>query len=120
MYCQTCKKRDQCKEICAALQNHLREDIEVKRREVLASELGILIEDTIIKPIITIDPLTSKDWVALVKIVNLTPKQKRYLFLKFWRNKTYKEIANKYDTGKSNIHNIVMRAKEEISKYLKK
>lgn len=120
MYCQTCDKKDQCKEICSELQKHLKDDIEIHRREVLASELGIIIEDTIIKPIITIDPLTTKDWSALIKIVNLTTKQKRYLFLKFWKNKTYKQIGNKYNTGKSNIHNIVLRAKEEISKYLKK
>lgn len=117
--CNKCDKRNTCVELCQRAEEFVAKD-HICRREVLASELGILIEDTIIKPIVTIDPLTTKDWSALIKIVNLTPKQKRYLFLKFWQNKTYEEIANKYNTGKSNIHNIVMRAKEEISKYLKK
>lgn len=111
--CNECPKRNNCTELCESAEEFVAQD-HVCRREILASELGILIEDTIIKPIITIDPLTTKDWSALIKIVNLTPKQKRYLFLKFWQNKTYEEIGNKYNTSKHNIHGIVGRAKAEI------
>lgn len=111
--CNECNKRNSCIELCEAAEEFVAQD-HVCRREVLASDLNILLEETIIGPIITIDPLETKDWAVLMKVVNLTVKQKRYLFLKFWKNKTYEEIGNKYNTSKHNIHGIVGRAKVEI------
>lgn len=111
--CNKCDKRGSCIELCELAEEFVSQD-HVCRREVLASDLNILLEETIIDPIITIDPLETKDWAVLMKVVNLTVKQKRYLFLKFWKNKTYEEIGNKYNTSKHNIHGIVGRAKAEI------
>ena len=73
------------------------------------------IEDIDIEPITTIDLLNTKDWVVLLKRVqNLTKKQKRVVYLYYWKGLYQHKIAKKYNTTQSNICNTLKRARDKM------
>ena len=120
MDCQTCSKRDSCVELCSQAEEFVNQDY-VPRRERLASDLGIPIEEIELTQIITIEGLKWKDWVILLKKSEpLTKKQKRYLYLVYWKGWTVKKVAKKYHSLSSNISNILARAKKKVEINLRK
>lgn len=117
MLCLTCSKRESCIELCVAAEEYVDKD-HVKRVEPLASEHNIDINNIIIESIETIELLNVKDWVYLLKKTsNLTKKQKKYLYLYYWKGITQKEISERYSTCPSNVCGIITRAKCKIAKF---
>lgn len=116
MYCKTCKKRGQCKEICSELQTHLKNDVEVKRREVLECELKkINFEEVKTEeewPEGEIE-LNIEDWKFFVKKYKTTKKQKRYIFLRYWKHLSFRLIGKKYNVSWQTVDQTIRRFKEK-------
>lgn len=118
MLCNECPKRDTCIELCEAAEEFVDQDY-INRKEALALDFNIYINDIEIEPIITIDLLETKDWIVLLKKVkNLTKKQKRVVYLYYWKGLYQHQIAKKYDTTQSNICNILRRARLKMKSYI--
>ena len=123
MYCNSCRRRGRCKEICPELQKHLKKDIEVARIDVLECELGINIERVVGKGEwpeggVVLD---TKDWVYLMKKKpNLTLLQKRYVFLYYWQRINFKVIGKRYNISKQAVWESVVAGKHKIINTLTK
>lgn len=112
--CNKCDKRNNCIELCESAEEFVNTDY-ISRREQLASDLNIFIDDIEIEPITTIELLNTKDWVVLLKRVkNLTKKQKRVVYLYYWKGLYQHKIAKKYNTTQSNICNTLKRARDKM------
>lgn len=115
MLCQECEKWNKCVKPCIELEKYLKE-VEVYRREVLASDIGLNI-DIVTNKIETVDLPLISEWLLLMKKVKgLTVKQKRYLYLNKWKGFSYAEIGRRYNTSRSNVRDIIFRAKNHIIK----
>ena len=112
--CNKCDKRNSCVELCELAEEFVNTAY-ISRREQLALDLNIFVDDIEIEPITTIDLLNTKDWVVLLKRVkNLTKKQKRVVYLYYWKGLYQHQIAKKYNTTQSNICNTLQRARDKM------
>ena len=129
MYCNQCPKRDQCIEICPELKIHLKNDIEVSRREALECELGINIDEVVEKTEWPegLPELNTNDWVYFVGKYKMKRQKKRYIFLRYWKYLSFRLIGKKCRVSWQTVEQTIKRFKEKnkmskiqtIEEYLK-
>jgi len=120
MFCKICTNRHNCIKICTPLEKYLKKHVEVARIETLECELGINLEEIVEEmpyPEGEIE-LDLYDWKFFVKNYDMTSNQRRFIFLKFWRNKSFKSIGKICNTSPQNIHQTLNRFIEKVDKNL--
>ena len=110
-YCKECNRRELCVKVCTPLEDHLTKNVEIQRNpnEISFTELGfneLEPKHPYPEPGIV---LTRKDWIYFVRNYHLTPTQKKYLYLYFWKNLTYEQIGNKYNVSHQTVHQTIQR-----------
>lgn len=117
MKCTECPKYKTCTELCEEAEAYANKDYG-RLKEIRAADLGINIENIYIELFDTVDPLTTGDWLYLMRLQpDLTSLQKRYVYLHYWRRLSYSKIGEMYGSTKSNIHSIILAAKSKINIY---
>lgn len=97
--------------LCPPLQKHLRKKVEVPRREVLECELGINIEEVVEGrdyPESEIE-LNLNDWKHFVKKYKITKKQKKYIFLSYWKHLSDTDIGKKCGVSQQTVEKTIRR-----------
>lgn len=111
MNCTNCSKYNQCTKICPALEEYINQDhVKRNRNERLECERESNINDMIKKdyPESEIE-LSVKDWIYFVKNYQITKKQKRYLFLKYWKCLSFTDISKKYKISVQTVEQTIKR-----------
>lgn len=114
--CNECPKRARCIELCPRAEEYIDMDY-TPRREALEGETGIEIDKVVYEaewpegeP-----ELNLEDWKYLIKNYKMTSKQKKYIFLRYWKRLFLNEIANKYKVSHQTIDQTIRRFIDEQS-----
>ena len=113
--CNECNKKKSCVKLCPRAREYA--DIDhIKRNgnEMLNCDRGIDIDEIIIKdyPEGEID-LNIEDWKYFIKHYEMTRKQKRYIFLKYWKHLSYRDIGKKCSVDSSSVIRTIKRFLEK-------
>lgn len=115
MLCNECSNRGICVKLCKEAEYFVNQDY-IKRSsyERLECELKHNIEEIIENdyPEVETD-LSLNDWKYFVKHYKMTRKQKRYIFLKYWKYLSYKNIGKKCSVDPSSVIRTIKRFLEK-------
>lgn len=106
--CTNCPDRDQCIKICSAGEKYINIDYVALNKKEFLSDNVESIKGIIEWPEGELE-LNLDDWRYLIKNYKITHRQKKFIFLRFWKRLSYSQIGQRYKVSPQAVEQAISR-----------